>query len=403
MSYEGCNVSKPKNWKGLRVFNVWHIGAWNRNVGDWALAYQMHRLLNEQAYPKGITFKFYLLDSQRTSFHPGLIDQMNEEADLILVGGGGLIFFRPEDRSVSGWSFNINTSDLERVQPPIIVYGIGYNKFLFDKTDFPPETGPHLRQLQTKAELFSVRNKGTAKILVEQYGLDRQRVGVVPDPGICLYDRPILIPARRKDGPIIAINWAGDRPEHRYPEPPEENMRYFMLAAKQALLLCVKRLGAQIMFLPHLLHVDSDMYTDFSRGFSEGSVFSTHIELPFLYPPPGELLYPHVPFFTNIFRQADLVIGMRLHTCVLSFGAATRFIPLGSHPKLRYFLDDVGVPDYSSPLVDPFQETADYLFENIKACLDDSEYKAILDCSLGKQLQVLRDFNEQVFDLLKFN
>jgi hypothetical protein len=31
-----------------RVINVWHIGAWNRNVGDWAVAYSMHRLLNEQ-------------------------------------------------------------------------------------------------------------------------------------------------------------------------------------------------------------------------------------------------------------------------------------------------------------------------------------------------------------------
>ena len=64
-----------------RLVNVWHIGAWNRNVGDWALAYQLHRLLNEQGRPRDVTFKFYMVDSQRTYFHQALVDQMNEEAD----------------------------------------------------------------------------------------------------------------------------------------------------------------------------------------------------------------------------------------------------------------------------------------------------------------------------------
>src|SRR6266576_2624053 len=91
-----------------RLINVWHIGAWNRNIGDWALAYQLHRMMREQGRLRDLAFNFYQVDSQRTAFHPALVQQMNEEADLILVGGGGLIFHRPEDRSVSGWSFNID-------------------------------------------------------------------------------------------------------------------------------------------------------------------------------------------------------------------------------------------------------------------------------------------------------
>ncbi len=386
--------------KKLRVFNVWHIGAWNRNVGDWALAYQMHRLLNEQARTRNLHLTFYLVDSQRTFFHPAMVDQINEEADLVLVGGGGLIFFRPEDQSVSGWSFNIAPSDLDRIRCPIVVYGIGYNKFLYDQNEFPEVTDRHLRQLQSRAKLFSVRNYGTRQILIEQFGLNAQSIEVIPDAGVCLYDRPIEIPARSKNKPVIAINWAGDRPHFRYPVPAEENARHFMDVVKTGLLRCVKELDAQIMFLPHLLHVDSDCYKEFSEGFPSGSMFATHEELPFLYPPPGEILYPHVPFFTNIYRQADLVIGMRLHACVLAFGAETKFIPLGSHPKLRYFLQDVNVPDYSVALVDRQEDTADRVFEKIRSCLRDEKYDECLKRSLTAQLQRLRAFNERLLDVL---
>ena len=73
-----------------------------------------------------------MVDSQRTYFHQGLVDQMNEEADLILIGGGGLIFFRPEDESASGWSFNIEMEKLRGISKPIVVYAVGYNRFGFD-------------------------------------------------------------------------------------------------------------------------------------------------------------------------------------------------------------------------------------------------------------------------------
>ncbi len=384
----------------VRVINVWHVGAWNRNVGDWALAYQMHRLLNEQAHGRDLHLKFYLVDSQRTLFHPALVDQINEEADLVLIGGGGLIFFRPEDKSLSGWSFNIAPSELERIRPPIVVYGVGYNKFRYDQNDFPEMTGPHLRQLQSKAKLFSVRNHGTRQILIDQFGLNAQNIEVIPDAGMCLYDRPIDIPVRSRTKPVVAVNWAGDRPLFRYPQPHEDHARHFLRTVKAALLHCVEELGAQIMFLPHLLHVDSDIYGEFSADFPRGSIFSTHVELPFLYPPPGEMLYPHVPFFTNLYHQADVVLGMRFHACVLAFGAETRFIPLGSHPKLQYFMQDVAVPDYGIALVDRQEDTAARVFEKIRSCLRDEKYGECLKRSLTTQLQLLRAFNEQLLDVL---
>ncbi len=384
----------------MRVFRIWHIGAWNRNVGDWALAYQTHRLLNEQANKRDWTLSFYLVDSQRTFFHPALIDQMNDEADLVLLGGGGLIFFRPEDESVSGWSFNISIHELSRIRVPIVVYAIGYNKFEFDRRHFPDSTGPHLRALQQRATLFSVRNHGTRSVLLKQYGLERHKLDVIPDPGIYLFDRPIEIPALDPGRPVVALNWAGDRPNLRYAKPHKQNAQHFMATVKSALLRLAREANAQIMFLPHLVHVDSDMYEEFANDFPPGSIFSTHVELPFLYPPPGEMLYPHIPFFTNIFRQADIVMGMRFHTCVLSFGAGTPFLRLGSHPKLAYFVNDTGVPDYAIPLVDPEVEDEDLMFRQIHSCLCDDAYQADIEKLLAQQIAILREFNENALNIL---
>lgn len=383
-----------------RLLNVWHIGAWNRNVGDWALAYQMHRLLNEQGASRGIAFRFHQIDSQRTFFYPELVDQMNDEADLIVIGGGGLIFARPEDRSVSGWSFNIPPADLARLRPPIVVHGIGYNRFAYDTQPFPPATAPHLRQLQDKAVLFSVRNHGTRRQLIERYGLDPNRLDVVPDAGICLYDRPIAVPGLRRDVPVVALNWAGDRPHQRYPPPAEENAREFLARTKAALRRLVDERGVQIMFLPHLVSLDTDMYDEFADGFPTGTIVNTHRAVPYLYPPPGEMMYAHIPFFTNLFRQADVILGMRLHTCILAFGAGTRFIPLGSHPKVHYFADDVGASRYRLRLCDPQTETADTIRNTVAHCLDDVEYRDMLRRSLQQQLDRLRRFHEHLLDVI---
>ncbi len=385
----------------LLVKRVWHIGAWNRNYGDWALAYQMHRLLNEQASQRGLWLDYYLVDGQRTYFHPRLIDQMNEESDLVILGGGGNIFHRPEDKSQSGWMFNISFEDLDRILAPIAVYGVGYNRFPYDPTEFPGLTHRHLQQLQQRSQLFSVRDGATRELLITQFGLNPAKAEVIPDPGIYLYDRPMPLPSRRKGGPVIAVNWAGDRPHYRFPAPHAVHERHFFLTLKAALLRCVQKLNAQVMFLPHLLHIDSDRFEEFAAGFPDGSIFSTHLDVPFLYPPPGELLYPHVPFFTNLFRQADLVLGMRFHTCVLAFGAHRKFIPLGEHQKVRIFAEEAGVPQaYQLRTIEPGAQAVEQVFGTLRTCLSDAAYEEQLGRSHAAQVKVLRAFNERVLDLV---
>jgi polysaccharide pyruvyl transferase WcaK-like protein len=384
----------------MRIINVWHVGAWNRNVGDWALCYQLHKLLNQQAGENGLHFKFYFVDGQKTYFHPALIDQMNEEADLLLIGGGGLVFMRPMDESVSGWGFNIHLKDMQRIKPPIVTYALGNNKFPFGKNDFNEFTSKHLREFQNKVTYFSVRTEGTKQDLVNDFGLEANRLEVIPDPGINLFDRPIEVPGLAKDGrPIISVNLAGDRPNFRFAEPPEATRNHFINVLKDSLKKSIKELNAQILFLPHLNQVDTDLWDSFSEGLPKENVLALHQALPFLYFAPGESLYPTIPFFTNIFRQASLHMGMRFHNGVLAYGAEQKFIALGGQAKLMEFIEDVKVPCETFWMRDTKTETSEYVFGLIEKTLNSKEYNPILKDSLLGQKQKLRAFNQKLIEM----
>ena len=95
------------------------------------------------------------------------------------------------------------------------------------------------------------------------------------------------------------------------------------------------------------------------------------------------------------------MIGMRFHACVLAFGAGRKFMRLGSHPKLRYMVEDLGVTDYAMPLIDRDADTARSIAERVRACLRDDAYGHELRRALDQQLAVLRTFNERVLDLVK--
>ena len=108
---------------------IYVVGGFGRNYGDLVLQESLFgRLRKFASGPINIV----PIDCQTTRFHEGLVDLINETGSLLIVGGGGFIFHRPEDKSVSGWQFNISVSLLKKLRVPLVVYGIGYNRFFFD-------------------------------------------------------------------------------------------------------------------------------------------------------------------------------------------------------------------------------------------------------------------------------
>lgn len=316
---------------------IWHVGGWNRNYGDFAIQAGLQRMLRRVAAQPLI---FVPVDCQQTWFHPALIDRMNAEADLLLVGGGGMVFNRPEDDSHSGWQFNIAMDDLARVDVPLVVHGIGFNQFAYDRSGFRPQMNEHLCRTQETAALFSTRNEGTRAELMRR-GLDGASIPVLPDSGMFVDPSPIAVPGSDMGGVTIGVNWAGDRVEQRWPGDPEDTAAAVARSLAEALRdVLSARGGGRVLWVPHLMEIDRHARPVFEEVLG-ASLIDLEREMAHIYPPS---LY-QVPFLADIYRQCDLVIGMRGHANIIPFGVGTRVIGIGSHNKNRFFLEEIGEPN----------------------------------------------------------
>lgn len=373
---------------------IYHLGGWHRNYGDFALQLGEMRMLREASHE---ALEFIPINCQTTRFHRDLVEMINSDGDMLLVGGGGMVFHRPEDDSMSGWQFNISLEDLERLTVPMVVYGIGFNKFYFDDRGFKPQMNEHLQATQAKSALFSVRNQGTFDELVSR-GLSAADMEVIPDPGMFAPTAPLTLPGISGGDYKIGVNWAGDRNFYRFPEPWEETR----LAVIDALCDAIRKLldrqgGGKVVFIPHLSeNIDSEVAPLFQERLAD-VFYNVEFELPYLYPASQAQL----PLFADIYRQMDLVIGMRGHSNIVPFGLGTTVIGLGSHNKNRFFLEQIGE---AKAMINTqnFPEgcSSEEMLETITTVVDDQGLAGRLAARLTALTTVSRSFNERVVALL---
>lgn len=372
---------------------IYHVGAWNRNYGDWALQAGLQLKLQEVSpHP----LRFIPVDCQKTFFHPDLIEYINRQGDMLLVGGGGLVFHRPGDQSLSGWQFNIRLEDLKRLEVPLVVYAIGYNKFFYDDRGFKPVMNDHLAATQNQAALFSVRNQGTREELLLR-GLDPERLPVIPDPGMFAPAAPLAIRDLDPGQFKVGLNWAGDRNHYRFPPPWEEARLRFIDDLCKALNALLDRLGGgTVISIPHLSQIDSELDSLFAERLG-GRFYELETRMPYIYPPSQAQL----PLWAGIYAAMDLVVGMRGHANIVPFGLNVPFLGMGSHNKNRFFLAEVGEPELMLEAADyPAGGSVEVMLEKMNRAVDDTDLKERLAARLKEFTAVADDFNRRVVELL---
>lgn len=373
---------------------IYHLGAWNRNYGDYALEWgvtsELQRLSDQP-------LQFIPIDCQRTYFHHDLINMINRTGDMLLVGGGGLVFHRPEDSSKSGWQFNIAVEDLERLTVPLVIYGIGYNRFYYDQSGFRPVINEHLPATQRKAALFSVRDEGSREAL-EQFGVDLAGVEVIPDPGAFIKPQPLTLPGLDADKLNIGLNWAGDRPHYRFPDPWEASQANFIATLSQALNdVLDARGGGSVVYIPHLVEgIDRAAFDAFKTHLGD-RLYDVETARADIFPPS----FAQVPFLADIYRQMDIAIGMRGHANIVSFAVGTMPIGIGSHKKNRFFLDQIGLPEnVISAQDDSLNWSVAGFRKIIDSALDDEGKRKTMETKRQELTAIAENFNRRVLALL---
>ncbi|MEU1701669.1 polysaccharide pyruvyl transferase family protein [Streptomyces sp. R17] len=276
------------------------------------------------------------------------LEELNARRGVV-VGGGGLFLPDTSPNGNSHWQWNVPDTLLERLTAPLAVFAVGYN--VFDGQPYRrARFAESLRVLVERSAFFGLRNHGSIDRVRELLpaGL-RDRVRYQPCPTTVA--RRLVPgwtdPAERTD--TVLVNCAYDRAGLRFGHD------YGHFLAQTAFALRGLRERADVRYAAHM-PADERFVDDLRR------VHGLTLPVEQLYERTnGEI--------RALFRTSRLVIGMRGHAGMIPFGCGTPILSLVSHPKLAYFLSDIGREEWGLSVHD--RDLGPLLLERAAAVLDD--------------------------------
>lgn len=269
-----------------------------------------------------------------------------KDYDAMVIGGGGL--FLPEQPGTnvgaSGWTWNCPPEAIDEIAMPVAIFAVGYNRFR-DHEPFSPTFRVHLNKLAAHTRFFGMRNTGSIEAVRGYLDSDEQRdkVKLQVCPTTLIWqlraDMQALAEAQEaRQSRILALNVAFDRVDNRFGGDTDSALARIAGAIGHAQragwtirVVAHKTIDRQIE--PYLDAADVDYEThDISPASSDGVM--------------------------RFYAETDLVVGLRGHAQMIPFGLRRPMISVISHDKLRFFLDDIGRPQWGVDVREPDFEAA---------------------------------------------
>lgn len=306
--------------------------------------------------------------------------------DLLIVGGGGFFEILPDSPSWTGTRFNIPEPLFEKISIPIMFHGLGTHRVRADMAQ--ADVSDQIRRfhqffagLRVRPDcLISFRTDGSRGVLPAL--LPNSLIADIPivaDAGLYADptpprtdDRSVAFPETAGAEKVILVNFGGDLLDARFPDP---DMRYQDLDT-------VARIEHPSDY-EHPKIVDHAGFNRFITGFADllrtwldrradlAVVFVPHIyrdiqmgaalltELGFPYNRRRVTMAPYLYDFAghdrifNLYKSADLVIGMRYHANVCPVGFGTPTIGLVTFPMLSGFYREINSEDRCADVTRP--------------------------------------------------
>ena len=306
----------------MRILDAYCL---NYNIGDYALGIGMKNLLRHflnvdfigDTNIQGRYFDEYYID-----------EVVNKRYDLLVLGGGGIIH---GSHWPNGWFWLIEKDLIQRIKIPFIIYGIGDN--YWNSEEIPSRTIAHIVETNRCARFFSVRNDGSLKRVINQFGILPSEV---PDPGFFVglnteYKRPC-------EKEYIIVQIADDKSEKRF--GTVKNRDYFIKNMRSVLYLLSKKY--HIILAPHV-YEDVKISEEIIDGIDNCSIWNFSL-----------FAFDHVPDAVAYYKYARFVIAMRGHGQILPIGFSVPAIALCNHPKHRGLMNNLNLDEYAIDVVDNY-------------------------------------------------
>ncbi len=335
-------LKKEKGKNGKQITHITNYKGWGNNAGDIVLSNCVRTTVRSD-----INSSF---DIHSVSGNVGedLIQNINK-SNALLIGGGGLFLPDTNKNSISGWQWAVSKEQLEKIETKVLLYAVGYNYFPGQKpNDLFVESLNHIVQ---KADFVGIRNKGSIKAIGDLL-FDKSLVGKIkyqPCPTTVIRkDFENISPKKRTRN--VAINIAFDRYERRFGEGIYEKLYQIAKA--------IKKIEGDSFTIYNACHLTIDEKAELI--FDNLDIKYKTVRLQHMF--PNEVY--------EFYNKMEVVIGMRGHAQMIPFGLNTKIITLGTHKKMRWFLEDINMTDLfvdidgSKDITSEIIEKFNYLIDN---------------------------------------
>ena len=254
-------------------------------------------------------------------------------ADIVILGGGGVL---QDDTSILNLLFFlIPIRYAARSKVPCCSYGLGVG----------PIHRRWLRRLTGRStsgmSVICVRDEDSREQLLE-CGVSEARIRVTADPALAISPTAIRRHAAVSKRPRVVVALRGYRERssrivpqalyHRLGMSRAGRLEDMALKTLPTLRWLAEELDAEILFLAFQNERDERVHRSIAAA-ADLKKRTSHIPLPVR---PSEAL--------EMIAESDLVLGMRLHACVLAAAVATPFVALGYTSKVWSFAASIGLP-----------------------------------------------------------
>ena len=320
----------------MTVIKVAHIFASkvSFNSGDYTIgiAYKQHF---KEIILKNDNVLFTSLDARDKSlYNDKNINKLNNY-DYILIGGGGLILPDTCPNLISCWQWIISKDNINKITKPIYVSSIGYNLFYNQNINMYIRENGHenksrisifkenITTLINKAEKFTLRHNGDVNKLIDIIGEEyRNKISYEMCKTVWYVNKYWKPKINKEDQKYIAIEIKDDRQWRRYHKIGiKKYYEYLLKMVKNHI-----QNNEKILYLSH----------DGSRSFYK-FLIQNKINIPYLDNTCGneQKILENYSKIHTIYCSAG-------HSQMMAYGLGIKIISLISHPKLKYFCDDIG-------------------------------------------------------------
>lgn len=336
------------------AFKLFHFDiATENNFGDTLLFPAVKHMF--EAYGAGEAFDIYDSRPLRENVGPALVRYINATADAVVVGGGGLFLSDTNPNRDSGWQWRISLDMLDQLEVPLIVFAVGYNRF-YGQPDFEPPFFEHVTRTIEKSVFFGLRNHGSMEKVAE-YVPDELASRIAFQPCPTTLSRSVLpIEAEQPDAKRIGLQLSTSRRYAGHGVGPDT-----VIDKAGALLPRLEEAGWEVVFTP-FTKPDHRLSARLGEQFKQREMVQVYGD---------DVLTRGLRDLSDV----PFLLGCRGHAQMIPFGLGALPFSFDVHPKLGYFLSDIGLPQWrhdpkDAAFVDSMLATIEDGWENREANRD---------------------------------